>query len=201
MSEEANSLINIYDGFKGEEKYRKDLINTIKETKLEDISNISNKLDYGFSDYDLIRLSEGYKQGDKLLQNKIIELLTDCNFHSEASMLLAGEADKLVSELKDEILNYYEKNINDAFSWVSDHIDKDDYNIFCNVLKITNEEFENPSLIDTNEMEDVLEKSVSWIDDHILDEDRKNLDGYLKEELYDKTTENIEENQDEMEED
>ena len=107
--------MSIYSGYKGEEKYRKNLISNIKKTDYENLKNICSKLEYGFSSYDIVRLAEAYKKGDSDLNKKIEYILTDCNFHSECSTLMSGEADKLIESTKEEIEKYLIKELSNIF--------------------------------------------------------------------------------------
>ena len=51
------------------------------------ISPLSSKLDYGFDQSDLVSLGNIFAKGNPKINAAMIELLTDCNFHSEARLL------------------------------------------------------------------------------------------------------------------
>lgn len=98
--------MSIYSGYIGEESFRKNLILNLNKTNYENLKEkICTRLNYGFSPYDIIRLAEEYKKNDKELNSKIEYILTDCNFHSECSMLKIGKADELIKSNKEEIEN------------------------------------------------------------------------------------------------
>lgn len=101
------SEYDIYSGFKNEDSFRKNLISNIKKTNYENLKDkICSRLEYGFSSYDILRIAEAYKQNDTNLNKKIEYILTDCNFHSECSLLINGRADDLIESCKKEIENY-----------------------------------------------------------------------------------------------
>lgn len=103
---------DIYSGYKNEESFRKNLISNINKTSYEDLkSKVCSKLNYAFSYYDIIRLAESYKKGDKDLNRKIEYILEDCNFHYESGLLDEGQADKLIEENKKEIENMIETEL------------------------------------------------------------------------------------------
>ena len=60
---------------------------------------LSNKLGYSFSKKDLINLIKLHK--DNKCRDKIEELLTDCNFHYESSMLFDYKYEELEKELQE----------------------------------------------------------------------------------------------------
>lgn len=93
----------IYDGYKDEDKYRRELIKNIKSTEYKNLKNICSKLEYALSPYDLIRMATAYKSGDERLKAKIEYLLDDMNFHSECSELISNSADKVIENAKREI--------------------------------------------------------------------------------------------------
>ncbi|MBP5423827.1 MAG: hypothetical protein J6Y78_15430 [Paludibacteraceae bacterium] len=51
------------------------------------IGTLSGKLDYGFNKSDLLNLGNIFAKGNPKINDAMIELLTDCNFHSEARLL------------------------------------------------------------------------------------------------------------------
>lgn len=108
--------MSIYSGYKGEESFRKNLILNINKTNYENLKEkICTRLNYGFSPYDIIRLAEAYKKNDKELNCKIEYILTDCNFHSECSMLKTGKTDELIKFNKEEIENDIVLNLTKIF--------------------------------------------------------------------------------------
>ena len=78
--------------------------------------------------------------------------------------------------------SFYDETLNEAFAFISEHIDSSDLkSLLKEDFRITKEQFENPSLISTKDKTwDLLYKAIDWVDYHILDEDRKNLNGHLK---------------------
>lgn len=106
---------DIYSGYAGESEYRKNLISHISHTRYENLKEICSGLNYAFSTYDLIRLAEGYKNGNNSLKEKIEYILTDCNFHSECSLLEEGKADEFIKNCKRLIEEDIEKNVLDIF--------------------------------------------------------------------------------------
>lgn len=108
--------MNIYSGFKNEETFRKNLISNIKKINYEDLKDkVCSRLEYAFSYYDIIRLAESYKKGDKDLNRKIEYILEDCNFHYESGLLVEGQEDKLIEENKREIENILETELVNIF--------------------------------------------------------------------------------------
>ncbi len=60
---------------------------------------LSGILEYGFSDEDICNLAMIYKNDMRNdYRNKILELLEDCNFHTECSDFLEGNYDKYIKE-------------------------------------------------------------------------------------------------------
>lgn len=110
-----NELEPIYSGYPTEDNYRKDLVSHIKNTKLGNMKNVSVKLEYALSPYDLIRLSNEYKKGNKEFNDKVEYLLTDLNFHSECSDLIRNKADDIISNSKLEIRKVLEHYVLDKF--------------------------------------------------------------------------------------
>ncbi len=104
----------MYDGYIGEENYRKGLIDRINETKYVDLKEICYQLSYALSNYDLIRIAKEYKKGDKEFNAKAEYLLTDMNFHSECAMLI-DNPDKLIDSCKSEIDNAIEDYVSEKF--------------------------------------------------------------------------------------
>lgn len=111
---------NLFSGYKNESPYRRNIVANINKTNYEDLRKICGKIEYGLSDYDVIRLAEAYKTANQKLKDKIEYILTDINFHSECSELYYGHADKLIEEkkidilksLKNEVVNIFEKYLN-----------------------------------------------------------------------------------------
>ncbi len=107
---------DIYSEYKNEEPFRKDIIKNIEKTKYKDLRDkICCRLNFIFSPYDVIRLAESYKKGDKDLNKKIEYVLEYCNFHYEASMLDKEQADLLIEENKREIEKMIETELVDIF--------------------------------------------------------------------------------------
>lgn len=94
---------SIYSGYPTEDNNHKELVNRIKKTKYEDMKKISISLKYVISSYDIIRLANEYKKGNKEFNDKVEYLLTDTNFHSECSMLVYNQIDELIDTAKKEI--------------------------------------------------------------------------------------------------
>ena len=60
---------------------------------------LSGILEYGFSDEDICNLAMLYKNDIRNnYRNKILELLEDCNFHTEYSDFVEGIYDKYIKE-------------------------------------------------------------------------------------------------------
>ena len=110
-----DELEPIYSGYPTEEEYRVNLVNNIKNTKLENMKSVCSKLEYALSPYDLIRLANEYKKGNKNFNDKVEYLLTDLNFHSECSMLSLNESDELIRESKNDIRKILEHYVLDKF--------------------------------------------------------------------------------------
>lgn len=106
---------DIYSGYAGESEYRKNLISHISHTNYDNLKNICFGINYALSNYDLIRLAEGYKNGSDKLKEKIEYVLTDCNFHSECALLEKGEADEIIRHCKREIEEYLEEDLLNIF--------------------------------------------------------------------------------------
>ena len=73
-----------------EEAIRKDW-NTALES-VNDGSSLSAIIRWGFAQQDLIVLCALHRAGKH--QQKIVDLLEDCNFHTECGLLYKGEYDK-----------------------------------------------------------------------------------------------------------
>ena len=57
-------------------------------------SDLSSMLDYSFSDEDISELAKLHKANK--FRKKIEDLLTDCNFHSECSLMMAHQYESLI---------------------------------------------------------------------------------------------------------
>lgn len=69
------------------------------ETALEQVnrgSDLSSKIGYGFSKEDITELAKLHK--NNICREKIEDLLTDCNFHSECGKFANGEYDEFLKE-------------------------------------------------------------------------------------------------------
>lgn len=106
---------DIYSGYVGESEYRKNLVSHISHTNYDNLKNICFGINYALSNYDLIRLAEGYKNGSDKLKEKIEYVLTDCNFHSECALLEKGEAVEIIRHCKREIEEYLEEHLLNIF--------------------------------------------------------------------------------------
>ncbi len=71
---------------------RKDFAAALKSVKHGD--DLSGRLDWSFSPRDISELAKLHKAGK--FRKKIEDLLTDCNFHSEYSMMTAKQYDELI---------------------------------------------------------------------------------------------------------
>lgn len=71
---------------------RKDFAAALKSVKHGD--DLSGRLDWSFSPKDISELAKLHKAGK--FRKKIEDLLTDCNFHSECSMMAAKQYDELI---------------------------------------------------------------------------------------------------------
>lgn len=65
-------------------------------SKVENGSDLSSWLGYGFSDEDISNLAKLHKDG--YFREKIEDLLTDCNFHTECGDFASGNYDKYIKE-------------------------------------------------------------------------------------------------------
>ncbi len=71
---------------------RKDFAAALRSVKHGD--DLSGRLDWSFSPKDISELAKLHKAGK--FRKKIENLLTDCNFHSECSMITAKQYDELI---------------------------------------------------------------------------------------------------------
>lgn len=118
---------SIYSGYPTEDNVHKELVSLIKKTKYEDMKEVSVSLKYVISSYDIIRLANEYKKGNKEFNDKVEYLLNDTNFRSECSMLVYNKIDELIDNAKKEIekdletyvldkfINKYKKNGNSGY--------------------------------------------------------------------------------------
>lgn len=95
-----DEIDKIYSGYPTEETYRKNLVNIINRTKYDNMKSVCSKLGYALSPYDLIRITNKYKEGNKEFNEKAEYLLTDLNFHSECSLLAFGKEDEVIEQSK-----------------------------------------------------------------------------------------------------
>lgn len=150
MNEEFNDLDAIYGGYPTEENYRKNLVANIKKTKYENMKEVSIKLEYSLSPYDIIRLSKEYKKHNKEFNDKVEYLLTDLNFHSECSRLYYNEEDKLIEESKQEIKKLLEHYVLDKFINKYKRNPKNQ-----GYLSLTSKELEDVSIYDCKYLESI----------------------------------------------
>ena len=113
--QEIENKKTIYDGYWQEEKYRKELIETINKTEYNNLKEICINLGFALSPYDLIRMAETYKSADKDFKEKIEYILEDLNFHFENGLLINGKADEVIIKNKKEIENYLKNEITEIF--------------------------------------------------------------------------------------
>ena len=78
-----------------EESIRNDFKTALEE--VEEGTELSGILGYGFSDEDIQNLAIVHRDNEEL-REKIEDLLTDCNFHSECGLLSEGKYDELIKE-------------------------------------------------------------------------------------------------------
>lgn len=124
---DSNQKESIYSGYPTEDNNHKELVSLIKKTKYEDMKKISISLKYVISSYDIIRLANEYKKGNKEFNDKVEYLLIDTNFQSECSMLVDNKIDELINNAKKEIekdletyvlnkfINKYKENGNSGY--------------------------------------------------------------------------------------
>lgn len=110
-----DDIDKIYMGYPTEDNYRKNLIKHINKTKFSNMKDVSTKLGYALSPYDLIRLANEYKKQDKTMNEKIEYLLTDINFHSECAMLMKNKEYDLIEQSKLEIRKLLENYVLNKF--------------------------------------------------------------------------------------
>lgn len=77
---------------------RRDWSKALKDVKRG--AQLSNLVSYALSDRDLANLAEIYLQGNKNMQEKIEDLLTDCNFHTVCSDFMEGYYGKYIERAK-----------------------------------------------------------------------------------------------------
>lgn len=80
------------DEIKKEALIRRDWETALKNVKHG--SELSGDIGYGFSNADICRLANIYKNSKKAMRDKIEGLLTDCNFHTECSDFRNGNFEK-----------------------------------------------------------------------------------------------------------
>ena len=81
---------------------RSDWEGTLKKYTVNNITELSHKIDYGFSKEDISELARLHKNGGKKMKEKIETLLTDCNFHSDCALMVNGKYDKLEKLMNDK---------------------------------------------------------------------------------------------------
>lgn len=168
-----DEIEEMYSGYPTEEIYRKNLINNIDKTKYSNMKSVCSKLGYAISPYDLIRLANKYKEGNKDFNEKIEYLLTDTNFHSECSMLMNNDADELINQSKIQIQGILKKYVLNKFV--------DLYN--------SKPETNGYIPIDSKKLEDVSEYDCKYL--HYEGYLRPTLNGYeLSEEYIKEITQN-----------
>ena len=77
-----------------EEEIREDWKSALEQ--VEDGTDLSSIIGWAFSDKDITELAKLHK--DNICRDKIEDLLTDCNFHSECSKFVDGEYDEFLKE-------------------------------------------------------------------------------------------------------
>ena len=77
-----------------EDEIREDWESALEQVKKG--SDLSSKIGYGFSNEDITELAKLHK--NNICRDKIEDLLTDCNFHSECSKFVNGEYDEFLKE-------------------------------------------------------------------------------------------------------
>lgn len=65
-------------------------------TNTEDATELSWKLDFGFSDDDIRNLAKVHRD-NRELRKKVEDLLTDCNFHEESRNFAKGDYDRYIN--------------------------------------------------------------------------------------------------------
>lgn len=97
-SQHGDTLMNKYDV--NEEKImaavsaRRDFLSALENAKCG--SDLASKLGCTFSNNDLCKLAQIHKSGR--YREKIEDMLTAANFHSECSLLCSGQYDKLINK-------------------------------------------------------------------------------------------------------
>ncbi len=137
-----NTKESIYTGYPTEDNNHRELVSIIKKTKYEDMKKVSVSLKNVISSYDIIRLANEYKKGNKEFNDKVEYLLTDTNFHSECSMLVYNKIDELIDNAKKEIEKDLETYVLDKF------INKYKENGNSGYLSKTSKELNDVSLYD-----------------------------------------------------
>jgi len=155
-----DEIDKMYSGYPTEEIYRKNLVNIINKTKYDNMKSVCSKLGYALSPYDLIRITNKYKEGNKEFNKKAEYLLTDLNFHSECSLLAFGKEDEVIEQSKIRIQGILKKYV---------------LNKFVNLYKIIPE---TKGYISTKspELNDVSEYDLKYL--HYEGYLKPNLDGY-----------------------
>lgn len=95
---EAMDLINSYKVYVEDKNIRKDIINRLKTiTDINNIPTLSASLSWGFTNIDIVRLATEYSK-NKDLQERIRDLLEDCNFHTDVDLLENGKAEDVIEK-------------------------------------------------------------------------------------------------------
>lgn len=121
----------IYDGFPHENVYRKNLIDIIDKTNYNELKSISKKLDYGLSNYDILRIARAYKSSDKDLKEKIYYILKDINYDAMCNELISGNVNNIIKKTKNNIANQLKEEIINIFEKQLDR-DRNNYEIEAN---------------------------------------------------------------------
>lgn len=77
---------------------REDAMYALMNDKRKSYYVISRELGYGLYNEDVIALARMYERNEH--RKKIINLLTDVNFHHEAGLLISGKIDELIAEMQ-----------------------------------------------------------------------------------------------------
>lgn len=80
----------IEEGIK-EYAVRTDWKKALNEHTVNNVTDLSDIIDYGFRGRDLSELARLHKEGNKSIKDKIEALLTDCNYHKECGDFLNGK--------------------------------------------------------------------------------------------------------------
>lgn len=190
----AEKYKSLFNGYKNESLYRKNIIQNINKTNYNNLKSVCRKIEYGLSNYDLIRIAEAYKTASQDLKDKIEYILTDINFHYECGELLSGHADKIIRENKQEILKTLRTDIVGIFEkQLNQNRNAFEININSELLKeYSNEELEylkEISIIESSN-KDTYKLSQQYLDNYLKEkwkelEDVSFIENDIKEQVLD----------------